>query len=49
MNKKMISNADVLSALVFIPVSSVPFIESIRQILKIFFRFLGRIAAYFLL
>jgi len=44
-----ISNVDLLSAVVFIPDSSLLIVRFIRNILKNLFRLLGKIAAFFLL
>jgi len=49
MRKTKISNADLLSAVVFIPDSSVLIITLIRRIIKSMFRLMGRIAAILLL
>lgn len=49
MRKAKISNVDLLSAVVFIPDSSLLIITVIRRTLKSIFRLMGRIAALFML
>ncbi|MFN8254764.1 MAG: hypothetical protein U0W24_03690 [Bacteroidales bacterium] len=48
MKKKIVSYSDILSAIVFIPDSSVLIISVFRLIMMKFFRILGKIAILFL-